>query len=101
MAWSLESSLVLPICLSLICSTIVAGGSISDTVANAARLEVLAVLCRQDSSRIYQTAALRQGEAGAIGLASSPARVIHLTLLIRDDINHLRRLLPGELRSEP
>lgn len=89
MAFSLESTLVVPLCLSLIAASITASARIDQVCEVAAGLEISASLYRHNPQDLYRVVPVSYQGQSSLTLESSPARIIHLTRLIQDDYRYL------------
>ena len=95
MAFSLESSLVIPLCLIVVSSSLLAAQYIDKHSEESAGLEIVSSFYRYNASRLYRQIPVHYQEAATAALETSPARVIQLSMTIQDNLRPLGRLLPG------
>ncbi len=100
MAFSLESSLVLPVCLILVSSSLIAAHHIDRRCDEAAGLEIVSTFYRYNASRLYQQVPVRYNLETTLALETSPARLIQLAGLLQDNLKYIGRLLPGQDTDE-
>lgn len=98
MSWSLEAALVVPVCSAVLVAGVLVLEPLYQYGRGAARLEVTAIISRQERHHVYQVLAVGDDRRTAAALAVSPGRILLLSRLLRDDLALFLRTLPGDLR---